>query len=92
MNLAVALPPEAVELIAQRVADIMEERQAQPQGGADEWLRGAKAIADYLGCPVSRVNALSSAGRIPLEKDGRSLTQRKSVLDEWIRSGGGKRP
>jgi excisionase family DNA binding protein len=62
-------------------------------GSADEgWLRGAERIASYLDCPASRVYALVSAGRIPVERDGSSLIARRSELDKWVRSGGGRRP
>ena len=58
----------------------------------DGWLRGAKAIAAYIDAPVSRIEALSSAKRIPVEHDGSNLIVRKSALDAWIHAGGGKRP
>ncbi len=63
---------------------------AQPAG--DGWLRGADKIAVYIDCPRSRVYALTSAGRIPVERDGSNLLARKSDLDAWLREGGGKRP
>lgn len=62
------------------------------QASDDGWLRGAQAIASYIASPVSRVYSLSSAQRIPVEHDGSGLVARKSDLDRWIRSGGGKRP
>jgi len=62
------------------------------QQSDDGWLRGAEAIAAYIDCPVSRVYKLSSAARIPVEHDGSILVARKSVLDAWIRAGGGKCP
>jgi hypothetical protein len=55
-------------------------------------LRGAAKIAAYIDYPSSRVYALVSAGRIPVERDGSSLIARRSVLDRWVREGGGKRP
>jgi hypothetical protein len=83
-----AIPPELVEEIAQRAADINAENGTSDDG----WLRGAVKIAAYIDAPVSRVKALSSAGRIPVEKDGRGLVAKRSELDAWIRAGGGKRP
>ena len=56
------------------------------------WLRGAVRIASYLDCPVSRVYALASAGRIPVERDGSALIARRSELDAWVESGGARRP
>ncbi len=59
---------------------------------ADGWLRGAERIAEYIDAPRSRVYALTSAGRLPVQRDGSTLIARKSELDEWIREGGGIRP
>lgn len=93
--LALEFPPELIEQIAQRAAEILDDRRPgadTPQ--ADGWLRGAEAIAKYISAPVSRVYALASCNppRIPIEKDGSALLARRSDLDAWIVSGGGKRP
>lgn len=90
-GLAVELPPELLEQIAERAAGIAAEH-LQPADGTGRWLRGAKAIAEYIDAPVSRVNALSSAKRIPIERDGSNLLAHTDELDSWIRNGGGKRP
>jgi hypothetical protein len=90
MRAALYLPPELVEAIAERAAEIVAE-QIESQNG-DGWLRGADAIASYIGAKRDRVYALSSADRIPVEHDGSALLARKSVLDAWVRNGGGKRP
>jgi hypothetical protein len=89
-GLHVELPGEMLEAIAERVADILADRQAPT--AQDGWLRGADRIADYIDAPRSRVYALASARRIPVERDGSSLIARRSDLDRWIRDGGGKRP
>lgn len=88
--LALELPPELVEQIAERAAEILAERQST--NGNDGWLRGADRIAEYIDAPRSRVFALSSAGRIPVERDGSNLIARRAELDAWIREGGAKRP
>jgi excisionase family DNA binding protein len=85
MNLEVTLSEGQIDEIAKRAAQLI----AAP---ADGWLRGAGKIAAYIDCPVSRVYALTSAGRIPHERDGSNLIARKSELDAWLRAGGGKRP
>jgi excisionase family DNA binding protein len=56
------------------------------------WLRGADQIAAYIGAPRSRVYALTSARRIPVERDGSALIAHTTALDDWLRAGGGKRP
>ncbi len=89
MTITFDLPEEAIEAIAQRVAAILADREAPADGG---WLRGASDIAAYLGCPRSRVYALTSAGRIPVERDGSALIARRFELDAWLREGGALRP
>lgn len=90
-RLSFDVPPELLEAIAQRTAEILAERQAPAEDG---WLRGAKAIAGYIGAPPSRVYSLATCNppRIPVERDGSALVARKSKLDAWVRDGGGKRP
>lgn len=87
--LAVALPDDLVEAIAERAAEILADRAAAPEDG---WLRGADQIAAYIDCPRSRVYALTSARRIPVHHDGSALIARRSELDRWVRDGGGVRP
>lgn len=88
-ELAVSLPEEVVEAIAQRAAEIVA---AGDRSSEDMWLRGADRIAAYLDCPRSRVYALASAKRIPVHHDGSALIARRSELDRWVRGGGGLRP
>jgi hypothetical protein len=75
------------ELLAPRIADRLSQSE-----NADVWLRGADRIGEYIAAPRSRVYALASARRIPIERDGSALIARKSALDAWLRAGGGKRP
>ena len=79
--LAIDVPPDLVEAIAERAAELVAERQEAP---ADGWLRGGDEIATYIGAPTSRVYALVSARRIPVHKDGSSLVARRSELDAWL--------
>jgi hypothetical protein len=60
---------------------------------ADELVeRIAERIAAYIDSPRSRVYALASARRIPVHHDGSALIARRSELDAWLRTGGGRRP
>jgi hypothetical protein len=73
------------------VEDLRHRLDAEPEG----WLRGAKAIADYLGYPTpARVWDLSGCTppRIPVEHDGQQLMAKASELDDWVRNGGGRTP
>ncbi|SEH10160.1 hypothetical protein [Thermoleophilum album] len=89
--LALPLPAELIDHLAERVAEILAERRQVPDDG---WLRGADAIARYIDAPRSRVYALASCTppRIPVHRDGSALIARKSELDDWLRNGGGRRP
>ncbi len=81
---------ELVERIAERAAELLVRRE--DQSAEDGWLRGADKIADYIDSPRSRVYALASARRIPVHHDGSALIARRSELDHWLRTGGGRRP
>jgi hypothetical protein len=88
-NLAFELPDELVDAIATRV---LERLGSQAPASDDGWLRGAEAIAGYIGAPPSRVYGLTSAKRIPVHHDGPALVAKRSELDAWILAGGGRRP
>ena len=92
--LATALLAELGDDDLDRLAELLAPRLAAKLVApvADRWLRGADAIAAHIGAPRSRVYALASAGRIPVERDGSALIARESDLDNWLRDGGGKRP
>jgi excisionase family DNA binding protein len=77
--------PELLDRLAAKLAD---RCPTEP----DRWLRGAAAIAEYLGCSTSRVYSLTSARRLPVEHDGAAVCIRTSTLDEWVRSGGDRCP
>ena len=90
MRVATAMIAELSEADLDRLAELLGPRLRSP--AADGWLRGAEAIAAYVDCPRSRIYALVSAKRIPIERDGSNLIARKSELDGWLRDGGGIRP
>jgi len=88
--LAVELPTSLVEAVAERAAELVLEGE-QASREPDPWI-GVEQAAAHLGCPTSRVYALSSAKRIPVERDGSRLIFKRSALDAWVRAGGAKRP
>lgn len=69
-----------------------DEPAASNGTAPDNWLRGAAEIASYIGAKPDRVKKLNFLGRIPLHKEGRWLVGKRSELDAWLRSGGGKLP
>lgn len=81
-HLTIPLPPELVEQIAQRAAEIVLDRIGA-QNGSSPWLTASEA-AEYLRWPVKRIYNLSAAGAIPHRKqEGRVLFHRVE-LDTWL--------
>jgi hypothetical protein len=85
-TIAFALPDEALEAIAQRVADILEERQAHRPAPAKRWLTVADA-ADYASCKPQRIYDLRSSGRLTRCGDGRRGLVDRRELDALIEEG-----
>ncbi len=94
VGLALTLPSELLDVLAERVADVLVERGlvvAEAASGPEPWI-GVEDAARHLACPKSRLYSLVSARRIPHEKDGSRVLFRRSELDAWVESGGGRRP
>lgn len=85
-TIAIAIPDQTVEVIAERVADLLAG-SFEPE----TWL-GVEQAAVRLACPKSRIYALVFARRIPHERDGSRLLFRRSDLDAWVARGGARRP
>jgi excisionase family DNA binding protein len=86
-RLTVELPDALVELIAERVLELLDGRvPSEPE----PWVGVAQA-ARYLGCARDRVYALVSKRAIPYKKDGRRVLFRRSELDRWLDEGGATR-
>jgi excisionase family DNA binding protein len=89
-GLSLGVPPELVEAIAQRAAEIVLEQQgaaAEPPGYLD--VDGAAA---FLACPTSRIYRLVSAKRIPHHRDGSRLLFDRGELRDYVRRGGATTP
>lgn len=86
------IPVEWVELVVEALAHRVLARVSDLNGADDRWIRGADAAAEHLDCEPGRIYALTSAKRIPHEKDGSNLMFRESVLDEFVVNGGAVRP
>ncbi len=82
------LPDELLELIAQRAAAIVAAGTTTGDAG---YLDVAGA-AEFLACPVSRVYALTSAGRLPVHRDGSRLLFDRAELRAYVDAGGARRP
>jgi excisionase family DNA binding protein len=83
----IKVPTEVMEMLAVSVASQLGERlRVQPE----QWI-GVEQAAAHLACPKSRIYDLVSARRVPHERDGSRLLFRRSDLDSWVSSGGGRR-
>lgn len=86
--LSIELPDELLEAIAERAAQLVAERQAPEAAGYLD-VGGA---AEFLAAPVSRIYALTSAGRLPHHRDGSRLLFDPAELRAYVQNGGAKRP
>ena len=79
-GLAFTLPPDAVDAIVERAAELVREQLA---GRPGEWLTVDEAAA-YARCSRQRIYDLRSAGRLPKTGDGSRVLVRRSDLDAYL--------
>jgi excisionase family DNA binding protein len=79
-RLALDVPEELIEAVAQRAAAIVLAAQA-PVGSP--WLSTEEA-AEHLRCPRSRIHDLTALGKLTPRRDGRRLLFRRDDLDAYI--------
>jgi excisionase family DNA binding protein len=89
-GLQITLPPELLEQIAERAAELVAEHVDNSQ--ATNGYLDVAGAAEFLACPASRIYALVSAKRIPHHRDGSRLLFDRCELRDYIRNGGAKRP
>lgn len=84
-TLSVALDAETIDALALAVARRVAELIPDPAD--DPWL-SSRAMADYLGVPLSTVRTLTARGELPTYQDteGGNHYGKRSELDEWRRS------
>jgi len=76
------VPPEAVEAIARRAAELVLE-QLGDRAGAGELLTVPEA-AEYLHCSPQRIYELRSSGRLPRTSEGGRALVRRADLDGLV--------
>jgi excisionase family DNA binding protein len=81
-----------LDRLADRVAAAVITRLGGERNDRDEWFDSRQA-AQYLGLHRDTLRRLAAARAIPAEQDGHGcrLFFRRTVLDEWRRSGGRSR-
>jgi excisionase family DNA binding protein len=80
MNATISVPPELIEQIARRAAELLAERNGRQ---LPEYLKVDEAAA-YLRCSRQRIYDLSSAGRLRVRKDGSRSLFKRSDLDAYL--------
>jgi hypothetical protein len=75
-DLAIPLPDQLIEQIAQRVVELLAERQAP----GSPWLT-RPAAADYLGWPLSRLERRKD---VPHHKHDGRVAYHRGELDRWL--------
>ncbi len=84
LTLALSVPEQLVQTLAERVATLLNERidAQQPQS---PWLDFDAALA-YLGFSRDRLYKLTAARAIPFRKkrDGQGLLFHRGELDRWL--------
>lgn len=88
-GVSLGLSPEALAVIAEQVAAILAERQAEP---VVEGYLDVPGACEFLACKRDRIYALVSAGRIPHHRDGSRLLFDRAELHAFVRAGGALRP
>jgi excisionase family DNA binding protein len=83
--LAVAIPLELVEALAERVAELLWREQPEREPGSP-WLDVDGACA-YLGYSRNALYRLTAARAIPCRKklDGQGLRFHRDELDAWMK-------
>lgn len=83
----VGFPPELVEAIAVRVAELLAADRAS-SSGPEPWIAVEDAAA-HLACRPHRIYDLVASGRLPHRKEGRRVLFRRSELDAYLDEGAG---
>ena len=83
--LAVAVPDELVQALAERIAELVAARVEARPHVQSPWLDSEAALA-YLGFSRDRLYKLTAARAIPFRKkrDGHALLFHRDQLDRWL--------
>jgi excisionase family DNA binding protein len=86
-ELSLPIPPELVEAIAKRVAELTREQIREACAPESPWL-GFGTAASYLGFSRDKLYKLTAAKAIPFRKkrDGQGLLFHRDELDQWLES------
>lgn len=90
-GLSIHVSDEALDRLADLVADRVSLRLAHAQSAADDRWLTTKEAAGYLGLSVAALHRLTGARQIPFEQSSPNARCwfRRSTLDSWRQGGGG---
>jgi excisionase family DNA binding protein len=88
MNIGIELPPEVVEQIARRAAQLVSEREVV---SVSPWL-DTKGAAEYIAAPVGRIHDLVGLRKLTPRRDGRRLLFHRADLDRYLEGGESPEP
>jgi excisionase family DNA binding protein len=77
MDLSLTLPPEELEALAQRIADVLEDRR-------DDGFLNANGAAEYLGLSRKAVYALVERRKLPHHRPAGRLLLDRAELRAWV--------
>jgi excisionase family DNA binding protein len=77
MDLSLTLPPEELEALAQRIADVLEDRR-------DDGFLNANGAAEYLGLSRKAVYALVERRKLPHHRPAGRLLFDRAELRAWV--------
>jgi excisionase family DNA binding protein len=86
-QLALTLPDQLVQTLAERIAALLLEREGEAAEAASPWL-DVNGAAAYLGFSRDRLYKLTAADAIPFRKKrgGQGLLFHRDELDRWLES------
>jgi hypothetical protein len=77
-NLTLDVPPELVETIARRAAELVADQVA-----VEPWL-DTKGAAEHLSCTTARIHDLVALGKLTPRRDSRRLLFKREDLDSYV--------
>lgn len=83
-GLALTVPPELVEVVAERVAELLADRLDALLAPPPEPYLDVDRAGAYLAAKRSRVYELAESGRVRSFRDGRRLLFRQADLDALL--------
>jgi excisionase family DNA binding protein len=84
-QLTLAVPEQLLQILGERIADLLLERGGEHAGTASPWL-DVNAATAYLGFSRDKLYKLTAAHAIPFRKKrgGQGLLFHRDELDRWL--------